>query len=171
MNIVLIGFMASGKTSVGKILAAKLNMKYIDVDETIEKNTGHNITDIFKKHGETVFRDMETKAIKCVAMLDHFVIAVGGGAVMRAENVQELRSNGKLVYLSASPEAILRRIGDAKTRPLLAKEPDKMKKIKEMLAHREPFYKECDFHVDTTLLSIKQVVDKVAEWYANRYKK
>ncbi|MDD5259974.1 MAG: shikimate kinase [bacterium] len=171
MNIVLIGFMASGKTVVGKILAAKLNMKYIDVDETIEKNTGQAITDIFKKHGESVFRDMETKAIKCVALLDHFVIAVGGGAVMRAENVQELRSNGKLVYLSASPEAILRRIGDAKSRPLLAKEPDKLKKIKEMLAHREPIYKECDFRVDTTMLKIEQVADKIVEWHNHRVRK
>ncbi len=171
MNIILTGFMASGKTSVGKILAAKLNMKYIDVDETIEKNTKQTITDIFKQHGETVFRDMETKAIKCVAMLDHYVISIGGGAVMRAENMHELRSNGKLVYLSASPEAILKRIGDASTRPLLAHEADKLKKIKEMLAHRESYYKECDFQIDTTKLDIKQVVDQAAEWYAHRYKK
>jgi shikimate kinase len=171
MNIILTGFMASGKTVVGKILAAKLNMKYIDVDETIEKNAGYTISDIFKRHGENVFRDLETKAIKCVAMLDHFVIAVGGGAVMRPENVHELRSNGKLVYLSASPETILKRIGDASTRPLLAKEPDKLKKIREMLAHREPFYKECDFRVDTTMLKIEQVADKIVEWYNHRVKK
>jgi shikimate kinase len=171
MNIVLIGFMASGKTVVGKILAAKLNLKYIDVDSTIEKNTGHAIADIFKQHGENNFRDLETKAIKCVAMLDHFVISVGGGAVMRPENVQELRANGKLVYLSASPEAILQRIGDARTRPLLAKEPDKLKKIKDLLAHREPLYKECDFQVDTTFLKIDQVADKIVEWFNHRVKK
>lgn len=171
MNIVLIGFMACGKTVVGKILASKLNMKYIDVDSTIEKNAGHSITDIFKLHGENVFRDLETKAIKCVAVLDHFVISVGGGAVLRAENVHELRSNGKLVYLSASPEAILRRMGDASTRPLLAHEPDKLKKVKEMLAHREPYYKESDFHVDTTFLKIDQVADKIVEWYNHRVKK
>ncbi|MDD5131685.1 MAG: shikimate kinase [bacterium] len=171
MNIVLIGFMACGKTVVGKVLAAKLGLKYIDVDETIEKNSKHTIAEIFKQHGETVFRDMETKAIKCVALLDHYVIAVGGGAVLRPENVHELRSNSKLVYLSASPEAILERIGTAGTRPLLAKEPDKLKKIKEMLAHREPFYKESDFHVDTTSLKIDQVADKIIEWYNHRIKK
>jgi shikimate kinase len=171
MNIVLIGFMACGKTAVGKVLAIKLNMKYIDVDSTIEKNAGRTIADIFKQNGENIFRDLETKAVKCVALLDHFVISVGGGAVMRTENVHELRSNGKLVYLSASPEAILRRIGDARTRPLLAKEPDKLKKIKELLAHREPFYKECDFHVDTTLLNVEQVADKIVEWIGHRVRK
>lgn len=171
MNIVLIGFMACGKTEVGKVLAAKLDIKYIDVDGTIEKNAGHTIADIFKQHGENVFRDLETKAIKCVAMLDHFVISVGGGAVMRPENVRELRSNGKLVYLSATPEVILQRIGDARTRPLLAKEPDKLKKIKEMLAHRAPFYKECDFQVDTSSLNIDQVASKIVEWYNHRVRK
>ena len=171
MNIILIGFMACGKTEVGKKLAAKLAMKYIDVDETIEKTAGHSITDIFKQHGENVFRDIETKAIKCVAVLDHYVIATGGGAVLRSENVRELRSNGKLVYLAASPEAISRRLGEAKTRPILAQESDKLKKIKELLAHREQFYKECDFQVDTTFLNIDQVVDKIVAWYNGRVRK
>ncbi len=171
MNIVLIGFMACGKTVVGKKLAAKLGMKYIDVDETIEKTAGHSIADIFKQHGENVFRDMETKAIKSVAGLDHYVIATGGGAVLRTENVHELRSNGKIVYLAASPEAILRRLGDAQARPLLAKESDKLKKIKELLEHRKPNYKECDFQVDTTFLTIDKVVDKIIEWFSHRVKK
>ncbi len=171
MNIVLTGFMACGKSVVGKKLAVKLNMKYIDVDETIEKTAGHSITDIFKQHGENVFRDLETKAIKCVALLDHFVIATGGGAVLRTENVRELRSNGKLVYLAASPEALSRRLGEDKTRPILAQEADKLKKIKTLLAHREPFYKECDFQVDTTFLTIDQVVDKIVEWHSHRVRK
>lgn len=171
MNIVLTGFMASGKSVVGEKLAAKLGMKYIDVDETIEKNAGHSVSDIFKQHGENVFRDLETKAIRCVAMLDHYVIATGGGAVLRAENVHELRSNGKLVYLAASPEAILRRLGEAKTRPMLAQESDKLKKIKELLAHRESLYKECDFQVDTTPLTIDQVADKIVEWFNHRVRK
>ncbi len=171
MNIVLIGFMACGKSVVDKKLDIKLNMEYIDVDENIEKTSGHSSTDIFKQHGENIFRDLETKAIKCVALLDHYVIATGGGAVLRPENVHELRSNGKLVYLAASPEAILRRLGEAKTRPVLAKESDKLKKIKELLAHREPFYKECDFHVDTTFMTIDQVVDKIVEWVNHRIRK
>lgn len=171
MNIVLIGFMGCGKTEVGKKLAAKLAMKYIDADETIEKTAGRSITDIFKQHGENVFRDLETKAIKCVAVLDHYIIATGGGAVLRPENVHELRSNGKLVYLAASPEAILRRLGEAKTRPILAQESNKLKKIKELLVHRVPFYKECDFKVDTTFLTIDQVVDKIVEWFNHRVKK
>ncbi|MBI5554619.1 MAG: shikimate kinase [Elusimicrobia bacterium] len=171
MNIVLIGFMASGKTAVGKVLATKLDMKYIDVDETIEKTAGRSVTDIFKQHGENVFRDLETKAIRGVVMLDRYVIATGGGAVLRTENVQALRSNGKIVYLAASPEAILRRLGEAKTRPILAQESDQLKKIKELLVHRESFYKECDLQVDTTSLTIDQVVDKIVAWYNGRMRK
>lgn len=164
MNIVLTGFMASGKTAVGKKLAEKLNRRYLDVDEIIEKDTKLTIAKIFEKFGETVFRDLETKAIKCVAMLDNYVIATGGGAVLRPENVAELRRNGRIVYLAANPEAILRRIGDARTRPLLAKEPDKLTKIKELLAKREPFYRNCDMNIDTSGLSVEQVVGKILSY-------
>lgn len=161
MNIVLTGFMASGKTAVGKELAEKLHMRFVDVDEVIERDTELTIARIFGKFGEQTFRDLETKAIKCVAMLDNYVIATGGGAVLRMENVSELRRNGRVIYLAATPETILRRVGKAQTRPLLAKEQDKLAKIKELLAKREPFYQNCDLIIDTSDLSVTQVVEKI----------
>lgn len=164
MNIVLTGFMASGKTEVGKRLATKLKMQYIDVDEVIEKDTNLEISKIFEKFGENTFRDLEIKAVKCVAMLDNYVIATGGGVVIRPENISELRQNGKIIYLSATAETILKRVGDAKTRPLLAHENDKLAKIRELLVTRQPYYKNCDWEIDTTDLSVGQVVEKIISY-------
>jgi len=161
MNIVLTGFMASGKTAVGKQLAQRRQMPYLDIDETIEKDTGLTVAKIFEKRGEQAFRDLESAAIKCAAMLDNFVISTGGGAVLRRENIEELRRRGKIIYLAAAPETILKRVGNAKTRPLLAKEQDKLGKIKEMLAQREPYYRECDLAIDTSDLKVSSVVDKI----------
>ncbi len=164
MNIVLTGFMASGKTAVGRNLAKKLGLKYLDIDEKIEKDTGMPIAKIFEKMGEPAFRDLESKAIQAFALLDNYVIATGGGAVLRKENLKELRQQGKIIYLAATPEAILKRVGDAKTRPLLANEQDKLGRIKELLAQREPFYRDCDQMVDTSGLSIDEVVARIAAY-------
>lgn len=164
MNIVLTGFMASGKTVVGKKLAQTLKMKYIDVDEQIEKDTRLSISDIFEKQGETAFRDLETKAVCCVAMLDNYVIATGGGVVLRLENIMELRKNGRIIYLSADPETILKRVGKAQTRPLLAREKDKLGVIKNLLESREPLYKNCDFQVETAGLNVEEVVAKIRSY-------
>jgi shikimate kinase len=159
MNIVLTGFMASGKTAVGRQLAQRRGMSYLDIDATIEKDTGLSIAMIFEKRGERAFRDLETAAVKCAAMLDNFVIATGGGVVLRQENMIELRRAGKIIYLSATPEVLLKRVGNASTRPLLAKEKDKLGKIREMLAQREPFYRECDLAIDTSALGVAEVID------------
>lgn len=161
MNIVLTGFMASGKTVVGKKLAGKLGMNYIDVDEQIERDTGLSINVIFKRQGESAFREIETKAVQCVALLDNYVIATGGGVVVRPENIAELRKNGKIIYLAADPETILKRVGKAETRPLLAHEKDKLGAIRKLLSLREPLYKNCDFYVNTTALTVDEVVEKI----------
>ena len=104
MNIVLTGMMGTGKTVVGKKLAQKLNMKYISTDEIIEKDAGMSIPKIFKRKGEPYFRNVETKAVKCVALLDNFVIDTGGGVVQRSENMEELERNGVIICLTASPK-------------------------------------------------------------------
>jgi len=163
MNIVLTGMMGTGKTAVGKKLAQKLNMKYISTDEIIEKDVGMPIPKIFEKKGEPHFRDVETKAVKCVAMLDNFVIDTGGGVVQRSENMEELERNGFIICLTASPETILRRTSKTNYRPLLNVENPK-KEIKELFKKREKFYKRCSRMIDTSHKGIEEVVDEIIKF-------
>ncbi|MFB0562718.1 MAG: shikimate kinase, partial [Candidatus Lokiarchaeia archaeon] len=135
MNIVLTGMMGTGKTAIGKRLAQKLNMKYIGTDEIIEKDVKMSIPKVFKRKGEPYFRDVETKAVKCVAMLDNFVIDTGGGVVQRSENMEELERNGVIICLTASPEVILRRTSKTNYRPLLNVD-DAVSEIKRLLKKR-----------------------------------
>jgi shikimate kinase len=140
-NIVLIGFMGTGKTSCGKILAQRLHWEFIEMDKLIEQKAGMSVPDIFAQKGEPHFRDLETQVCRTLAKKHHTVISAGGGVVIRVENVQTLRSFAYLVLLTASPEEIYCRIiqeGKEK-RPLLAK-PDPMQEIKRLLAIREPLY-------------------------------
>ncbi|MCB4791711.1 MAG: shikimate kinase [Elusimicrobia bacterium] len=160
MNIVLTGFMGTGKSAAGKLLAKRLKWQYLDTDEMIEKDINVKISDIFKYHGEARFRELESKAIKLIGLLDKAVIACGGGVVLKAQNMDELEKNGVVVCLSASPEKILERTKDNDDRPLL-KTPDPLSKIKELLKIRAPFYKRCSFSVDTDNLSVEQVVDNI----------
>jgi shikimate kinase len=171
LNIVLTGFMGTGKTAVGEKLAKELKMQYVDTDKMIEEDTGTTISKIFKKFGEDHFRDLETQAVKCVAMLDNFVIATGGGAVLREENMVELERNGVVICLSATPEVIYRRTAKNKKRPLLAEVQDAKKKIEEMLLARKPFYERAAFSIDTSEVDTDTIVDSIADFVKNRGKK
>ena len=102
MNIVLVGFMGTGKTAVGKLLSAKMQMKYISTDELIEDKERRSINEIFKKSGEPYFRRLEKEAVKRVCLLDKFIIDAGGGVVLDEENVQMLKKNAKIICLSAT---------------------------------------------------------------------
>ncbi len=156
MNIVLTGFMGTGKTAVGKKTAKALNMQYIDTDEVIEKDVGRKIHRIFEDSGEKYFRGIEAKVVKCVALLDGFVISTGGGVVLKKENMKELEKNGMVICLAASPEVILKRTRSAIYRPLLNVN-DPAGKIKELLEKRAPFYKRCSLMIDTSGKSIEEV--------------
>jgi len=170
MNIVLTGMMGTGKTVVGKGLAGKLNMKYISTDEMIEKDVGMSIPKIFEGKGEPYFRDVESKAIKCVAMLDNFVIDTGGGVVQKSENMEELERNGVIVCLTASPEVILTRTKKTKYRPLLNVENPETE-IRRLLKKREPFYKRCSMMIDTSNKRIEEVVDEIIKFLSERKRK
>jgi len=167
MNIVLTGMMGTGKTVIGKKLAQKLNMKYISTDEVIEKDVGMPIPKIFKKRGEPYFRDVETKAVKCVAMLDNFVIDTGGGVVQRGENMEELERNGAIICLTASPEVILKRTSKTNYRPLLNVD-DPVSEIKGLLEKRKQFYKRCSRMIDTSNKGIEEVVNEIIEFISER---
>ena len=170
MNIVLTGMMGTGKTAVGKRLAQKLNMKYIGTDEIIEKDVGMSIPKIFKKRGEPYFRDVETKAVKCVAMLDNFVIDTGGGVVQKSENMEELERNGVVICLTASPEVILKRTSKTNYRPLLDVDNPKSE-IRKLLEKRKRFYKRCSKMIDTSNKGTEEVVDDIIKFISERKRK
>lgn len=118
-NIFLIGFMGSGKSTMAKLLANETDRELIEMDETIEAEAGCSINEIFEIHGETYFRDLESDLIKRIADKGGAVVSCGGGAVLREENVKHMKENGKIIYLSATPETIFERVRYSTNRPLL----------------------------------------------------
>jgi shikimate kinase len=161
MNLVLTGFMGTGKSAVGMIIAKKLGWHFFDIDQIIEEEVGVKIPEIFAKKGEPYFREVETKAIKLISMLDESVISCGGGVVLKEENMDELEKNGVIVCLTASVAKIIERTKGV-NRPLLnVKNPGE--KIREMLKKREPFYKRCRLMIDTTEFSAEDIADQIID--------
>lgn len=161
-NIVLTGFMGTGKTEVSRELARLTGYAQVDVDAEIEKAAGMAITEIFKRFGEPRFREMETGEIKKVSRGKSLIISTGGGAVMKDENMEALRAGGVIVCLSASPETILKRTSKDSTRPLLQVE-DPLNKIKELLSLRQPYYERADIMIDTEGKTPLQVAEEILE--------
>lgn len=139
-NISLIGFMGSGKTTVGRVLADKLGFLFIDLDSVIELEDGKKINDIFKICGEDYFRELETKVIKKIYKNKNCVFACGGGVIKRKENMKIIRENSAVIYLNISPRIALKRLGDVKDRPLIEVE-DREEVIKEMISKRDNLYR------------------------------
>lgn len=152
--------MGSGKTSVGREIATRLGWDFVDTDDLVEETTGRRIADIFAQDGEAAFRLHESNAVKAVASRSHVVIATGGGAVIRRENVDALRASGVLVLLDASADAIYERIRHQTHRPLL-QVADPIRRIRELLDARRPFYEQADVVVDTTGRAIDDIADEV----------
>lgn len=167
MNIIIIGFMGVGKSEVGKALAGRLKLNFLDTDELIEKTEGRKIAEIFAQEGEDHFREMETEVLKTLTDYDHFVLSTGGGIVLREENVQLLKEIGPLVLLFAREEIILQRVKDTEDRPLLA--GDKAQKINEILTVRNPIYNRvADFTVDTSEITPEAAADKIIEYVKSK---
>jgi shikimate kinase len=168
-NLVLIGFMASGKSSVGRRCAEALGFRFWDTDAFIERRTGKSIPEIFAEQGEAAFRAMEVAAIRHLAAQPKRVIATGGGAPMNPENVAALRRSGVIVLLHASIDELLARVGNRRHRPLLADAEDPRTRIEELLAMREPVYRAAaDGIVDTTGLTHEEVAERVLALYRER---
>jgi shikimate kinase len=156
-NVALIGFMGTGKSIVGKILAAKLNKRFVEIDELIEEKTGKTINTIFQQDGEITFREMEIAVIKQVSIQSNQVIACGGGVVLNTINIDRLKQNSLIIYLTASPAEILKRTSENNSRPLL-NTTDKAFHIKELLKFRKPLYeKAADITINTTKLDTETV--------------
>lgn len=154
--------MGTGKTAVGKELAQKKKWHFVDLDELIELKEKRPITDIFAKEGEAYFRKIESKTLKGVAKEKDFVVACGGGIVINEENTKVMKESGIIICLSAKPEIILKRISGATHRPLLNVENPK-EKIELLLKLRSPYYAKADKTIDTSRLSIKEVVAKISK--------
>ncbi|HNX91004.1 MAG TPA: shikimate kinase [Candidatus Omnitrophota bacterium] len=146
-NIVLVGFMGTGKTSIGKLLAKKLNFKYVSTDGLIVEKEGREINDIFLRDGEAYFRTIEKKVVKDVSAKDGVVIDTGGGVVLNGENIKNLKRKGTVICLWSDAETILNRTKGFGHRPLLnCKDP--LRKINKLLKARQPFYRKADVHID-----------------------
>jgi shikimate kinase len=167
-NIVLTGFMGTGKTAVGQALAKRLNRQLIEVDSKIEQMAGKSISDIFKDSGEIYFRELEIGAIKQAAAGKKQVIACGGGVVLNTINIDRLRETGVIINLAASQQIILKRTsGNAGSRPLLnIQQP--AERIRELLKFRKPFYdRAADLIINTSKLNIDAVADKIIDRLRN----
>ncbi|MBR4670485.1 MAG: shikimate dehydrogenase [Butyrivibrio sp.] len=162
-NIILEGFMGSGKTTVSELLSEKLDLELIDTDEAISEAEGCSISEIFDVQGEQAFRDMETELIKMLVdeHVRETVISLGGGLPVRSENRELLKKCGKVVYLRTSPEEVYNRIKDDTSRPLLRGD-DPLSKIKKMQEDRGGFYEEAaDIIIDTDGKTPEEIVIEI----------
>ena len=159
-NIILVGFMGSGKTTIAMKLSHLLNMRYVSTDDLIEKRQKRTINEIFTKDGEEYFRSVESRVLRDVCSMENVIIDLGGGAVLRDENWEHMRSSGIVIGLTAGADAIMERTKKYKHRPLLNVKYPKQK-ILNLMAKRAPFYAKADNCVDTGKLTVKQAVEKI----------
>ncbi len=164
-NLVLIGFMGTGKTTIARLASRLLGVEPIEVDHMIEQRAGKPIPSIFQEDGESAFRSLETKCLEELQEVRQSVISVGGGAPCQELNVPIIKNLGYIVELTASADAILERIGDPAARPMLAGTGELRERIESLMAEREPHYRIAHNRVSTTLLSSKQSSEQIVEQY------
>nr|MCS5613413.1 AAA family ATPase [Candidatus Poribacteria bacterium] len=164
LNIVLIGFMGTGKTSVGQRISEKLQMPMVDTDTIVETDNQMIIGEIFDRYGEGYFRSLENAAVHKASKYTNHIISTGGGVVLRIENLNLLQENGLLFCLRATPEEIFKRIKDESHRPLL-KDPNPPNKIRHLLRKRQTQYQRIEHQIETTDLSIEEVTNQIIGIY------
>ena len=163
-NLALIGFMGTGKTTVGRQVAELLHFDFLDTDELIQSSTGRIIADIFSRDGEPAFRALERRVVNELSNRSRTVISTGGGLPTNLDNLTALKSYALVVCLWASPEKIWERVQSQNHRPLL-QNPDPRQKIKDLLAERKPFYHEADVLVNTDTRSIREVAQQIVHQF------
>jgi len=162
MNIVLIGYRGTGKSTVAKALAARLARTVVSTDAEIVRRAGQSIPDIVARQGWDYFRDLETQTCQELADRDRLVIDTGGGAILRRQNVAALKKNGTIFWLTASVDTIAKRIGGDKQRPSLTGSKSFIEEIEEVLCERTPLYQNAaDFVIATDGRSVAQGADEI----------
>ena len=163
-NIVLCGFMGCGKSTVGKIVAKRLDMSFIDGDTYIEQKENKTVSQIFADNGEDYFRSAEKTAMKELAQKRAVVIATGGGAVMNPDNAEALKKTGVLVFIDVLPETVIKRLENDTSRPLLQR-PDRKKAVTELMEKRYPVYRSVSDYSVNGNLDAESTADAIIEQY------
>ena len=162
MSITLIGLPGSGKSTVGRQLARRLDLPFADSDHVIEERLGHSIREYFEREGEDRFRDMEEAIIDDLSQNHHGVLATGGGAVLRVANRKHLHERGRVIYLRSTPEDVFRRLRHDVSRPLLQVK-DPLGRLRDLFAARDPLYREtAHFVIETGRPSVAALVNSIA---------
>ena len=166
-NIILVGFMGSGKTTVGKKLAAQLRLPLLDMDQLIETAEEKSIPQIFSEHGEAYFRNLERALVQKLAPTNGNIISTGGGIVLDPDNLLDFAQYGLVVCLTATPQTILQRVKEDQNRPLLAGE--KEKQVQTLLTQRQSLYDAIPFQVKTDARSPQEIVDSIMIEYHHQF--
>ncbi len=160
MNIILVGFMGSGKTTIGRKLAVRLGYRFIDTDYFIECEQNCSIPEIFSEHGENYFRQLETSMLKRLTKMKNSVIATGGGVLVTPGNMDIIRKIGTSVYLLANIDDIFERVTRNTKRPLVQTD-NPLKTVTELYEARKDLYRQADITIDTNLLKMYSIVSMI----------
>ena len=168
--IYLTGFMGSGKSTIGPILANTIGWEFFDLDQVIEQKSGMKVTEIFEKEGEEYFREFERNTLSELTNHDKAIIALGGGTVTDQKNIDLIKKSGKLIYLKVSPESAYLRLRFKRDRPVLTRDgtvnlgkDEFINKINRLLEFRKKYYEQADITIDTDNSTIGKTVDKIAK--------
>ena len=165
-NIIFVGFMGTGKTTIGRALADQLKRDFVDMDIELEARAGKPIPRIFAEDGESVFRRMERDLVVELSRRSNLVIAAGGGIVLNPDNIRDFSATGHVICLKASPDEILRRVSGSNHRPLL-EEGDKDERIRKLLNVRQPLYDAIPIQVDTTGKTVDEIIARIYDIILN----
>jgi shikimate kinase len=163
-NLALIGFMGTGKSSVGRMVADTLHFTFLDTDDVIVARSGKSVAEIFEQHGEPAFRDLEKRLVEELSRRTRTVISTGGGLPADETNMASLRTHALMVCLWASPEKIWERVRGQTHRPLL-NASDPLEKIRQLLAVRAPYYRQADVLMNTEMRSVREVAMQVVHQF------
>jgi shikimate kinase len=163
-NVALIGFMGTGKSLLGQLLAQRWGWRFVDTDTLVEQQEGLTVAQIFGRFGEEYFREREAEVLRRLEGQRHLIIATGGGVPTRPQNVSSLRQHAIIVLLTAEPEVILQRVQPLAARPKLASASDPLVRIRQLLREREQAYRACaDIQVDTSHVTPDEAVQRIEE--------
>lgn len=167
-NLILIGFMGTGKSTIARQLSQKLSLPFFEMDQLIVEQEGKEISEIFKENGEDYFRDLETSLLKNILQKNGGIISCGGGIVLRDENIKEMKEHGSVVLLTATPETILQRVQYSNSRPVLSGKKNIHDIAKLMEERQEKYFQAADITISTDTKSLARICDEILDVLTRR---